>query len=318
MARKEKNIDPEKEKKGEEVAPRQGALEKSSPENGKQEKNEGEEDEEVNEAEVEMSFWGHLEALRWVLIRVAVVLVIFIIAAFIAMPYVFDSFILGPTTSNFFLYKFFAHLGGRIPFLPDFGDQDFSVSIININVASQFMTHISTSFWLALVLVFPYLIYEIWKFVRPALFPKEVSSMRMAFVMGTGMFYLGCAVGYCIVFPFTFRFLVEYQVSASALIVNQINLNSYISIFIMMIFIMGVVFELPLLAWILSKLGLVHKEMLKSVRKYAVVVLLVLAAVITPTGDPFTLSLVFIPLYLLYELSIALVAHKKPEEEDVP
>ena len=162
MTRKEKNIDPEKEKKGEEVAPRQGALEKSSPENGKQEKNEGEEDEEVNEAEVEMSFWGHLEALRWVLIRVAVVLVIFIIAAFIAMPYVFDSFILGPTTSNFFLYKFFAHMGGRIPFLPDFGDQDFSVSIININVASQFMTHITTSFWFSLVLIFPYLIYEIW------------------------------------------------------------------------------------------------------------------------------------------------------------
>ena len=249
------------------------------------------------------------------LIRVAVVLVILVIAAFIAMPYVFDTFILGPTTSNFFLYRFFAHFGGKIPFLPDFGDQDFSVSIININVASQFMTHISTSFWLALVLVFPYLIYEIWKFIRPALFPKEVSSMRMAFVMGTGMFYLGCAVGYCIVFPFTFRFLVEYQISASDLVVNQINLNSYIGIFIMMIFIMGVVFELPLLAWILSKLGLVHKDMLKKFRKYAVVVLLVLAAVITPTGDPFTLSLVFIPLYLLYELSIALVAKRKPDEE---
>ena len=272
-------------------------------------------EEEVNEAEVEMSFWGHLEALRWVLVRVAVVLAVLVVAAFIAMPYVFDSFILGPTTSDFFLYRFFASLGTRIPFLPDFGDQDFSVSIININVASQFMTHISTSFWLALVLVFPYLIYEIWKFIRPALFPKEVSSMRTAFVMGTGMFYLGCAVGYCIVFPFTFRFLVEYQISASDLVVNQINLNSYIGIFIMMIFVMGVVFELPLLAWILSKLGLIHKDMLRKFRKYAVVALLVLAAVITPTGDPFTLSLVFIPLYLLYELSIALVAQKQPDED---
>ena len=305
MTRKEKNIDPEKEKKGEEVAPRQGALEKSSPENGKQEKNEGEEDEEVNEAEVEMSFWGHLEALRWVLIRVAVVLVIFIIAAFIAMPYVFDSFILGPTTSNFFLYKFFAHMGGRIPFLPDFGDQDFSVSIININVASQFMTHISTSFWLALVLVFPYLIYEIWKFVRPALFPKEVSSMRMAFVMGTGMFYLGCAVGYCIVFPFTFRFLAEYQVGRG--IVNQISLDSYMSNFLLMIFVMGLVFELPVLAKALSALGLVDRQFLKKYRRHAVVVLLILAAVITPTGDPFTLLVVSVPLYLLYEMAILMV-----------
>ena len=303
MARKEKNIGEDREK-AEELAQRQVSVAEPASRAGSHDGKEPEDDEEVNEAEVEMSFWGHLEALRWVLIRVAVVLVILVIAAFIAMPHVFDTFILGPTTSNFFLYRFFAHFGGKIPFLPDFGDQDFSVSIININVASQFMTHISTSFWLALVLVFPYLIYEIWKFIRPALFPKEVSSMRMAFVMGTGMFYLGCAVGYCIVFPFTFRFLVEYQISASDLVVNQINLNSYIGIFIMMIFIMGVVFELPLLAWILSKLGLVHKDMLKKFRKY-----------ITPTGDPFTLSLVFIPLYLLYELSIALVAKRKPDEE---
>ena len=305
MTRKEKNIDPEKEKKGEEVAPRQGALEKSSPENGKQEKNEGEEDEEVNEAEVEMSFWGHLEALRWVLIRVAVVLVIFIIAAFIAMPYVFDSFILGPTTSNFFLYKFFAHMGGRIPFLPDFGDQDFSVSIININVASQFMTHISTSFWLALVLVFPYLIYEIWKFIRPALLPGEKRSIGAGFLFGTLMFYLGCAIGYGLVFPFTFRFLTEYTISAE--ITNQISLSSYISNFLMMIFIMGIVFEMPLLAWVLSAMGVIRRDMLVSGRRYAVVILLILAAVITPTGDPFSLMIVFIPLYLLYELAIRVV-----------
>ena len=157
MARKNKNIDQEKDRK-EEIVMQQTGVEKPSPESGRQSE-EDEDEEEVNDAEVEMSFWGHLEALRWVLIKVAVVLVILIVAAFIAMPYVFDSFILGPTTSDFFLYRFFAHFGGKIPFLPDFGDQDFSVSIININVASQFMTHISTSFWLALVLVFPFLIY---------------------------------------------------------------------------------------------------------------------------------------------------------------
>ena len=164
------------------------------------------------------------------------------------------------------------------------------------------------------MLVFPYLIYQIWKFVRPALFPQEVRNMRTAFLLGTGMFYVGCAVGYCIVFPFTFRFLVEYQLSAS--VVNQISLNSYISTFLIMVFIMGAVFELPLLAWILSKLGLVDKDMLKKYRKYAVVALLVLAAVITPTGDPFTLSLVFIPLYLLYELSIALVGRRPDQGQE--
>ncbi len=254
-----------------------------------------------------MAFWDHLEVLRWALVRIAVVLVILIVALFAVMPKIFDAFILGPTSSDFFLYKAFAALG-NLPGLPDFGNDQFSVSIININVASQFMTHITTSFYLALVLCFPYIIYEIWKFIRPALYRNEMRNMRLAFLFGTVMFFIGCAVGYCIVFPFTFRFLVEYQVSQT--IVNQINLNSYMGIFFGMVLVMGIVFELPLLAWILSKLGLVHKDMLKKYRRHAVVVLLVLAAVITPTGDPFTLTLVFLPLYLLYEISILLVRKK--------
>ena len=262
----------------------------------------------------EMSFWNHLEALRWTIFRMAIALVVCVIGAFAVMPWVFDNFILAPTTSDFFLYRFFAGLGGKVPFLPDFGDSGFSVSIININVASQFLTHISTSFWLALVAAFPYFIYEIWKFVRPALFPDEVKNMRMAFVFGTVMFYAGCAVGYCVVFPFTFRFLVEYQIREQ--IVNQINLSSYIGNFIMMIFVMGLVFELPLLAWILSKVGILKRSFLVGYRKYAVVVLLILAAVITPSGDPFTLSVVFLPLYLLYELSILLVRKDSAAAED--
>ncbi len=262
------------------------------------------------EEEKGLSFWDHLEELRWVIFRVAIALVVALIGVFIAMPRIFDNFILGPTTSDFLLYRLLSS-AGKIPLLPDFSDTAYSVDIININVASQFMTHISTSFWIALVLIFPYFIYQLWGFIRPALFENEVRSMRLAFVMGTGMFYIGCAVGYCIIFPFTFRFLVEYQISSA--IVNQINLNSYISMFISMIFIMGLVFELPLLAWILSKLGLIHKETLKGLRRHAVVALLILAALITPTGDPFTLGLVFLPLYLLYEFSI-LIVEKSPDK----
>ncbi len=176
------------------------------------------------------------------------------------------------------------------------------------------MTHISTSFWLALVLVFPFFIYQVWSFIRPALFDDEIRNIRLAFLLGTGMFYLGCSVGYSVIFPFTFRFLVEYQLSAS--IENQINLNSYISMFISMIFIIGLIFELPLLAWVLSKLGLIYKETLQGLRRYAVVVLLVLAAFITPTSDPFTLSLIFVPLYLLYEFSILIVARTPAEDRE--
>jgi sec-independent protein translocase protein TatC len=129
------------------------------------------------------------------------------------------------------------------------------------------------------------------------------------------MSFLGCTVGYCLVFPFTFRFLTEYQISPE--ITNQINLGSYINNFIMMIFVMGLVFEMPLLAWVLSKLGLITKEFLREYKKHAIVVLLVLAAVITPSGDPFTLSVVFLPLYLLYELSIKVVQSAPVEDEEV-
>lgn len=261
-----------------------------------------------------LTFWGHLEVLRWALFRVAAVVFIAMIVWFIVMPDIFRPFVLGPTTSDFFLYRWLGLLGDWIPFLPDFSNDDYHVDIININVASQFLTHISTSFWFSLVVAFPYLIYEIWKFISPALYDNEKGSIRMAFLFGTGMFYLGCLLGYGAIFPFTFRFLTEYQLSAE--ITNQISLNSYMGTFLMMIFVMGLVFEIPLLAWVLSRLGLIDQEFLKQYRRHAVAVMLILAAAITPTGDPFTLSIVFIPLYLLYELAIRIVRKRPAEDED--
>lgn len=264
--------------------------------------------------EAGLTFWGHLEVLRWALVRVAAVVFVAMIAWFILMPDIFRPFVLGPTTSEFFLYRLLGSLGGWIPFLPDFSNDAYHVDIININVASQFMTHITTSFWFALVTAFPYLIYEIWKFISPALYDNEKGSIGLAFFFGTGMFYLGCAVGYSVIFPFTFRFLTEYQLSAE--ITNQISLNSYMGTFMMMVFVMGLVFEIPLLAWVMSKLGLINKEFLVQYRRHAVAVMLILAAAITPTGDPFTLSIVFIPLYLLYELAIKIVRSGDEIEAD--
>ncbi len=243
----------------------------------------------------EMSFWDHLEELRWCLLRVVVVFVIALVGCFIALPHIFDTLILGPAHADFFLYRWLGFIYGP-------GED---VAIININVASQFMTHISVSMWMALLIIFPYLMYQIWVFVRPALFDKEVRGVRSAFLGGTGLFYLGCAVGYLVIFPIIFKFLTAYRVSDS--IVNQINLNSYMGILLSMVFVMGLVFELPSLSWLLGKLGVISRELLKSWRRYAVVVLLVLAALITPTGDPFTLLVVFLPLYGLYELSICVV-----------
>lgn len=253
-------------------------------------------------AEEPLTFWSHLEVLRRTLMRVAGVLVLVMVGSFVAMPWLFDHVILAPSTSDFPLYRWLAKLGAcGNSWLPNFGG-DFSVEIINYNVASQFMTHISTSFWLALLLIFPYLIFEVWRFVRPALFRNERRSVGIAFAGGTVLFFAGCLVGYGLVFPFTFRFLTEYQLSAA--IENHISLDSYMGNFLMMIFVMGIVFELPLLTWLLSRLGLVSRSLLCRYRRHAVVVLLVLAAVITPSGDPFTLMVVFLPVYLLYELGI--------------
>lgn len=250
-----------------------------------------------------MSLWEHLEVLRWALLRTLVVLLLLMVVFFTTMHFLFDNFILAPSNSDFFLYRWLASLPNS-SFLPDFSNE-FSVKIINIEVTSQFMTHLSTSFWFALVAVFPYLMFEAWRFVQPALYREEKLHVCMAFLFGTVMFYVGCLVSYSVIFPFMFRFLTEYELSSK--IVNQISLDSYMGNFLMMIFIMGLVFELPLLAWLLSKLGILKRSILKKYRRQAIVLLLVLAAIITPTGDPFSLMLVFVPLYCLYELSIKFV-----------
>ena len=167
------------------------------------------------------------------------------------------------------------------------------------------MTHISTSVSLAAVIAFPYFIWEIWKFIEPALYENEIKHIRPAFMGGTLMFYIGCAVGYFLVFPFTFRVLMEYELSPT--IQNQINLSSYIGNFTMLIMVMGLVFEMPLLAWLLSQFGILHKSFLREYRRHAIVILLVAAAIITPSSDPFTLMLVFVPLFVLYEMSILVI-----------
>ncbi|MDR2628055.1 MAG: twin-arginine translocase subunit TatC [Dysgonamonadaceae bacterium] len=253
----------------------------------------------------QMSFWDHLEELRWTILRSIIALFIFAIVGFAFMRDLFDAVIMAPCRADFFLYKYMCKISSYASMLPDFCDRNFYVEVININLASQFFTHMSTSFWLALVLTFPYLLYEIWKFISPALYEHEKKNMKWVFLFGTVMFFLGCMVGYSLVFPMTLHFLATYQLSSA--IANQISLDSYMNYFLMLIFIMGVVFELPLISWLLSKLGLLTRSFFTKYRRYAVVTLLIAAAIITPSSDPFTLSVVFFPLYFLWELSALFV-----------
>lgn len=253
----------------------------------------------------EMSFWDHIDALRAVLIRIVAVLVVATIVLFCMMPSIFDSVILAPCHGDFVLYRLFERMTSSVSWLPQFTTNGFEVELINIKLASQFFIHMSTSFWLALVLTFPFVLYELWTFISPALYNNEKQGVKIAFFIGCFMFFLGVLVGYFVVFPVTLRFLADYHVSQ--MVPNQISLDSYMDTFLMLIFVMGVIFELPLVAWLLGVLGMLHRGFFRTYRRHAIIVLLVLAALITPTGDPFTLMVVFLPIYLLFELSAYLV-----------
>ena len=257
----------------------------------------------------EMTFWEHLDELRKVLLRIIVAVAVLAIGFFIAMPYLFDHVILAPCTNDFILYRALHKAGTYLPFLPDFILNDFSVSLINIQLASQFFIHMSTSLWMAVLFAFPFILYQLWLFISPALYDKERRNIRFAFLMGNIMFFIGIAVGYFLVFPLTLRFLASYQVSLY--IPNEISLDSYMNNFLTLIFIMGLVFELPLLCKVLSAFGILDRSFFSRYRRHAIVILLIAAAIITPSGDPFTLIVVFLPIYAVYELSAVFVKSSK-------
>ncbi len=262
-------------------------------------------------ADKELTFWDHLDELRKVLIRVLVVWFVLAVAYFVAMPWLFDRVILAPCNNDFIFYDLLRFIGEKLDLRDEFFTQEFHVKLVNINLAAPFLIHMSTAFWMSVVTAMPYLFYEVWRFISPALYPNEMCGVRKAMAIGTVMFFVGVLLGYFMVYPLTLRFLSTYQLSG--LIENQISLNSYIDNFMMLNLCMGAAFELPLLAWLLSLLGLVNKAFLRKYRRHAAVVIVILAAVITPTGDPFTLSVVAIPLYLLYELSILMIKDGKEE-----
>lgn len=264
-------------------------------------------------SEKELTFWDHLDELRVMLFRIMGALLVLGVGYFIAMPWIFDNVVMAPCHNDFIFYKFLHWIGAQLNLTDDFFTQYFEVKLININLAAPFFIHISTSLWMAVITITPYILFEIWRFIRPALYPSEQKGVKKALALGSGMFFLGVLLGYFMVYPLTLRFLSTYQLSSA--IENQISLNSYIDNFMMLILCMGLAFELPLVTWLLSLLGILNKAFLRKYRRHAAVLIVVLAAVITPTGDPFTLTAVSLPLYLLYELSILMIKDKKAEEE---
>ena len=253
-----------------------------------------------------MSFWDHLDALRGVLFRIAGVLLVLGIAAFCVMPRAFDAVILAPCRADFPFYRLLDYISAHSPLLSGaVSDEPFSLHPVSLELTSQFFIHMSASCWAAVVLGFPMVLYLLWGFVSPALYEHERRGIRRAFVFGNIMFYSGVAAGYFLVFPLALRFLATYSLSPT--ITGVVSLDSYMDNFFTLIMLMGAVFELPLLAWLLGKMGLLTRSFFGRYRRHAVVALLILAGLITPTGDPFTLFAVFIPIYALWEFSARLV-----------
>ena len=247
----------------------------------------------------EMTFWDHLEELRSSLFRMLAVFGVAVVVLFFFKDFLFDDVILAPSKSDFFLYRL---LGA-----------DFSLTLVNIEVAAQFMIHMKITFICALIVTFPYLVYEVWRFVAPALYEKEKKAVKGAFLFASVLFYIGVAVGYAIVFPLMLNFFSGYHVSPD--IPNTFSLSSYISMFTSMVMTFGIVFEFPTVALALSSLGLLTRDVLKSFRRHAICAVLIIAAIITPSGDQFSLLVVSVPLYVLYEFSILICRNKEQSVE---
>lgn len=247
----------------------------------------------------EMTFWDHLEVLRKSIFRIAGILFAATIGLFFFKEFLFDDIVLAPTAEGFPLYRL---LG-----------LDFSLQLVNIEVAAQFMIHMKVTFLCALIVTFPFLIYEVWRFIVPALYENEKKAVRGAFSFASMLFYVGVAVGYLIVLPIMLTFFADYQVSLA--IPNTFSLSSYMSLFTSTVLTFGIVFEFPTVIVALSALGVITRNTLKQYRRHAICLIAILAAIITPTGDPFSLLVCSVPIYLLYEFSILLC--RKGDDDEV-
>ena len=238
-----------------------------------------------------MTFWDHLDVLRSSLIKMGVAVVVFAIAAFLMKETLF-SVVLAPRSSDFVTYRLL-------------GVEEFSLHLMNTGLTEQFMIHMRTALYAGLLLASPYILYELFRFVSPGLYQNERRYAVWIVGAAYAMFLVGTLVNYFVVFPLTVRFLGTYQVSPD--VANMLTIQSYVDTLLGMSLVMGVVFELPVVCALLGRMGLINAQLMAGYRRHAIVAILVVAAIITPTTDVFTLFVVALPIYLLYEVSTVIV-----------
>ncbi len=257
---------------------------------------------EHNEKKAEMTFWEHLEVLRKHIIRSILAVFLFAIVAFVFKSFIFDEIIFAPKSPDFFTNFWLCKLSVFLD-IPSICINNVPLDLINIDLAGQFRAHIIVAIVTGLILAFPYILFEILLFIRPALSKKERKNLRGFIFYTTFLFITGVLFGYFLISPLTINFLSKYQVSAE--VVDKINLFSYISTVVMLALTTGIVFELPVFIYFLSKMGIITPQLLKKYRKYSIVIFLIISGIITPP-DVFSQILVALPLFMLYELSISI------------
>jgi sec-independent protein translocase protein TatC len=259
-----------------------------------------------------MSFLDHLEALRWHLFRAVSAVLIFTVAAFIAKDFVFGVLILGPSKVDFWTYRMLCDLGNYVG-IPALCINDLPFTIQSRQMTGQFSMHMTSSLVVGLIAAFPYLFYEVWRFISPGLYTKERNAARGAVFFVSFLFLSGALFGYYVLTPMSINFLANYQLDPS--IANEFDITSYVSTLSMLVLASAIMFQLPVVVYFLSMSGLVTSKMLKSYRKHSMVVILVLSAVITPP-DVISQLLIAMPILVLYELGI-LIAKRLEKQRAV-
>ena len=252
----------------------------------------------------QMSFLQHIEAFRWHLVRSVAFILIFSIIAFCYNDFVFDIIIFGPLKQDFISYRTLCLLGQKI------GAGDIMCMIIKpahlqtLSASEQFFNHMWISFLSGIIIGFPFILWELWKFIRPALKNKEIGPVKTFIFIASVLFLIGVFFGYFLLFPMSYNFLINYQVSSSGIVQTQNTFDDYISLISTMTLVAGIIFEMPILVYFLTRMGLITPSFMRKYRKHALVIILIAAAIITPSPDVTSQMIVAVPMYLLYEISV--------------
>jgi sec-independent protein translocase protein TatC len=269
------------------------------------------------EVEKEMSFLDHLEELRWHVVRSLIAVVVCMIGAFLSAKWIFQNVIFAPARVDFPTFRIMCKFGQW------FGTDELCIKEIPFKVQSRFMTgqftmHILASFVIGFIVAFPYVVWEIWRFVKPGLYSTEKKYSRGAVASISFLFLTGVLFGYYVLAPLMISFLANYQISE--MIVNEFDITSYVSTVVGVVFGCGLLFQLPVVIYFLTKIGIVTPSFLRTYRKHAIIIILIVGAIVTPSADPLSQMLISMPLYLLFEISILIsssVVRKQAEEEAI-